>query len=169
MSMTDSVIHEIDCARWLLSEEIVRVRVIAGRQSPNAAHHLRDPQLVILESESGVIVSVEVFVNARYGYDVRCEVVGSDGYTYLGSQDLGQYVSNTQRYVTLPANWRIRFGDAYRAEIQDWVNGIRVGKPKGANSFDGLCATAVAQAAVLAVTSGDEVDIPVLERPSLYA
>ena len=168
MSMTDSVIHEIDTARWLLDEEIVRVRVIAGKQTPNAASHLNDPQLVIMESESGVIVSVEVFVNAKYGYDVRCEVVGSNGFTSLGTQDLGQYVSDTRRSVTMPANWRIRFGDAYRAEIQDWVNGIAAGESRGANSFDGLCATHVAQAAVRAVTSGVTVEIPVLEQPAFY-
>ena len=169
MSMTDSVIHEIDTARWLLGEEIVRVRVIAGKQTPNAAPHLNDPQLVILESESGVLVSVEVFVNAKYGYDVRCEIVGSNGITSLGSQDLGQYVSNVQRNVTMPGNWRIRFGDAYRAEIQDWINGVHAGEPRGANSYDGLCATAVAQAAVRAVKTGQTVDVTVQEMPAFYA
>ena len=169
MSMTDSVIHEIDTARWLLGEEIVRVRVIAGKQTPNAAAHLNDPQLVILESESGVLVSVEVFVNAKYGYDVRCEIVGSSGVTSLGSQDLGQYVTNVQRNVTMPANWRIRFGDAYRAEVQDWINGIHAGEARGANSYDGLCATAVAQAAVRAVKTGQTVDVTVPEMPAFYA
>ena len=169
MSMTDSVIHEIDTARWLLGEEIVRVRVIAGKQTPHAASHLNDPQLVIMESESGVLVSVEVFVNAKYGYDVRCEIVGSNGVTSLGSQDLGQFVANTQRTVTMPANWRIRFGDAYRAEIQDWINGILAGEPRGANSFDGLAATVVAQAAVSAVKTGQTVDVPVLTKPAFYA
>ena len=168
MSMTDSVIHEIDTARWLLGEEIVRVRVISGKQTPNAAPHLHDPQLVIMESQSGVLVSVEVFVNAKYGYDVRCEVVGSSGVTSLGSQDLGNFVSDTRRTVTMPANWRIRFGDAYRAEIQDWINGIAAGQVRGANSFDGLCATHVAQAAVRAVTSGTTVEVPVLEQPAFY-
>ena len=169
MSMTDSVIHEIDTARWLLGEEIVRVRVIAGKQTPNAASHLNDPQLVILESASGVLVSVEVFVNAKYGYDVRCEIVGSSGVTSLGTQDLGQYVSDVQRTVTMPGNWRIRFGDAYRAEIQDWIDGIRAGEARGANAFDGLCATVVAQAAVRAVLTGDTQDIPLLRKPSFYA
>jgi len=169
MSMTDSVIHEIDTARWLLGEEIVRVRVIAGKQTPNAASHLNDPQLVIMESQSGVIISVEVFVNAKYGYDVRCEIVGSNGVTSLGTQDLGQFVSDTRRTVTMPANWRVRFGDAYRAEIQDWINGIKAGEPRGANSFDGLAATLVAQAAVRAVKSGETVEVPVLEKPAFYA
>jgi len=169
MSMTDSVIHEIDTARWLLGEEIVRVRVISGKQTPNAAAHLNDPQLVILESESGVLISVEVFVNAKYGYDVRCEIVGSNGVTSLGSQDLGQYVSNVQRNVTMPGNWRIRFGDAYRAEIQDWINGVHADEPRGASAFDGLCATAVAQAAVRAVQSGQPVDVPKPNKPAFYA
>jgi myo-inositol 2-dehydrogenase/D-chiro-inositol 1-dehydrogenase len=27
----------------------------------------------------GVLTTVEVFLNARYGYDVRCEIVGDQG------------------------------------------------------------------------------------------
>jgi myo-inositol 2-dehydrogenase / D-chiro-inositol 1-dehydrogenase len=40
---------------------------------------LQDPQVAVLETAKGVLVTVEVFVNARYGYDVGCEVVGDSG------------------------------------------------------------------------------------------
>ncbi|HSK91082.1 MAG TPA: Gfo/Idh/MocA family oxidoreductase, partial [Euzebyales bacterium] len=78
MLQTDSVIHEIDTARWLLGDELVAATVLTPRATPNAAAHLRDPQLTIMETAGGAIVEVEMFVNARYGYDVRCEVVGSE-------------------------------------------------------------------------------------------
>ena len=79
MSMTDSVIHEIDTIRWLFDQEIVATTVVASKPSPLAAGSLRDPQLVLFELTDGAVVNVEVFVNCRYGYDVRCEVVGSEG------------------------------------------------------------------------------------------
>jgi myo-inositol 2-dehydrogenase/D-chiro-inositol 1-dehydrogenase len=76
LALTDSVIHEIDAARWLLGEEIVGTTVVRTRRGPFAAGHLADPQLVLLVTGSGVVVEVEVFLNCRYGYDVRCEIVG---------------------------------------------------------------------------------------------
>jgi hypothetical protein len=60
MALTDSVIHEIDTERWLLGEKITGTTVVRTRRSPLAAEHLLDPQLVLLETESGVVVEVEV-------------------------------------------------------------------------------------------------------------
>ena len=40
---------------------------------------------MILETEGGVLVDVEVFVNAQYGYDIRCELVGETGTLTLDS------------------------------------------------------------------------------------
>ena len=45
MIITDSAVHEIDVARWLLDDEIVRVTVLAPRPSRRAREGLRDPQL----------------------------------------------------------------------------------------------------------------------------
>jgi hypothetical protein len=60
MALTDSVIHETDTERWLLGEKITGTTVVRTRRSPLAAEHLLDPQLVLLETESGVVVEVEV-------------------------------------------------------------------------------------------------------------
>ena len=79
MSLTDSVVHELDVFRWLFGAEIAAVTVVPVRRSPLAAEDLRDPQVVVLELTGGEVVTVESFVNCRYGYDVRCEVVGSTG------------------------------------------------------------------------------------------
>jgi myo-inositol 2-dehydrogenase / D-chiro-inositol 1-dehydrogenase len=40
---------------------------------------VRDPQVVILELESGPLVFVELFVTSGYGYEVKCEIVGAKG------------------------------------------------------------------------------------------
>ena len=79
MIITDSAVHEVDVTRWLLGEEIVRVRVLTPRPSSRAREGLRDPQLIIFETAGGRLVDVEAFVSAGYGYDIRCEVVGEDG------------------------------------------------------------------------------------------
>ena len=79
MTMTDSMIHEVDTSRWLLGEEITAVQVIPPKRTPKAFPHLQDPQFAVFTTESGILSTVEFFANCQYGYDVRCELVGSLG------------------------------------------------------------------------------------------
>src|SRR6266850_233969 len=83
MAITDTVIHEIDVLRWLLDDDYVAVQVIYPRKTRNASNHLRDPQLVMMETAKGIRIDVEVFVNCKYGYDIQCEVVGETGVARL--------------------------------------------------------------------------------------
>jgi myo-inositol 2-dehydrogenase/D-chiro-inositol 1-dehydrogenase len=168
MSLTDSVIHEIDAARWLLGQEIVAATVLRTRPSPVVAGSMLDPQLVLLETETGATVTVEVFVNCRYGYDVRCEVVGSEGTASLDLPTTGALTRAGARSAAVPADWRVRFGPAYQAELQEWVNGLRDGVVVGPSAWDGYAATAVAAGCVASLSSGSRVPVELIERPALY-
>jgi len=159
MLLTDSVIHEIDVARWLLSEELVAVTVLAGRASPLAPENLLDPQLVLLEAASGAVVDIEIFVNCQYGYDVRCEVVGSLGTASLDAPSTGKLTTAGYRREPVPPGWKGRFGQAYRDELQQWVKGVRDGALSGPSSFDGYAATAVAEACVKSLQTGERVTV----------
>ncbi|MGI4894002.1 MAG: Gfo/Idh/MocA family protein, partial [Janthinobacterium lividum] len=75
MLMLDSVVHEVDVVRFLTGEEIVAIRVLAPGSTPPAPEGLKDPQFVIMETESGTLVDVEIFVNTTFGYEVRTELV----------------------------------------------------------------------------------------------
>jgi myo-inositol 2-dehydrogenase/D-chiro-inositol 1-dehydrogenase len=154
MPIVSSAVHEIDIARWLLGEELVGATVHLPRRSRTAGT-TQDPQLIVLESSSGVLVDIEVFVNAQYGYEVRCELVGEEGTVTLDAppETLLRQDFRTGRGV--PADWRPRFAEAYRRELQDWVDGLRIdGVPRGASAWDGYAATAVAEACVAAQESG---------------
>jgi myo-inositol 2-dehydrogenase/D-chiro-inositol 1-dehydrogenase len=63
--ITDSVVHEIDLVQWLFGEPVAAVSILKPRRSIQAAEGLHDPLIVLLEMASGVLVDVEVFVNAR--------------------------------------------------------------------------------------------------------
>ena len=76
MVITNSAVHEIDIARWLLGEDFAQASVITPRR-PGGGE--RRPQFVVLESRSGVVVDVEAYVDAGYGYDVRAELVCEQG------------------------------------------------------------------------------------------
>jgi myo-inositol 2-dehydrogenase / D-chiro-inositol 1-dehydrogenase len=168
MSLTDSVIHEIDTSRWLLGQEIVATTVVPTRRSPLAAANLLDPQFVLLETATGATVSVEIFVNCQYGYDVRCEVVGSLGAASLENPSTGALVREGRRAQPVPADWRIRFGPAYHAELQEWVTGLQSGTVTGPSSWDGYAATAVADSCVASLASGARTTVGLVDRPALY-
>jgi myo-inositol 2-dehydrogenase/D-chiro-inositol 1-dehydrogenase len=134
--LISSATHEIDAARWLLGEEVAEVTVCTPR-----AGGLLDPQLVVLRMASGVLIDVEVFVNARYGYEVRCELVGESGVVELAREPV-------------TADWRDRFAAAYRAELRAWI----AGEP-GPSAWDGYAATAVAEVAVASLRTGRTVRV----------
>jgi myo-inositol 2-dehydrogenase/D-chiro-inositol 1-dehydrogenase len=155
MLITSSAVHEIDIVRWLLDEEIVGATVRAARSSRQAANGLRDPQLVLLETAGGVLVDVEVFVNAGYGYDIRCEVVGETGTAALEEQ--------------VEPDFRARFATAYRRELEAWVGAVTNGPGRGPSAWDGYVANAVADACIESLGSGARASVRLEERPPLYA
>jgi len=112
MLITESVVHEIDVVRWLLGEELARVTVHAPRPTSLAAEGVRDPQLVVLETESGVLVDVEISVNVRYGYDIRCEVVGETGTLALAPPVTVEVRRDGRHEVAVPGFYRDRFAAA---------------------------------------------------------
>lgn len=167
MSLTDSLVHEVDACRWLLGQEIVAATVVDVPHSPLASARLRDPRLVLLETERGIVIDAEVFVNARYGYDVRCEVVGATGAVALDVPTAGAVAADGGRVQALPMDWQARFAQAYVDELQAWVDAARRGTAAGPSAWDGYAATAVAEAAV--ASRGGRAAVDLAERPGLYS
>ena len=154
MLVTSSGTHEIDIVRWLTGEEIVSARVLTPRMTSRARDGVRDPQVLILETESGVLVDVEVFANAGYGYDIRCELVGETGTVALEPAVTPGFLE--------------RFADAYLAELTDWVGAVSDGGPRGPSAWDGYAASAVADACLASLASGRRVAVDLAARPALY-
>jgi myo-inositol 2-dehydrogenase/D-chiro-inositol 1-dehydrogenase len=155
--VTNSAIHDFDVVPWLLGTEVVEVGWQAPR-STSRAEGFHDPQLISLRTADGVLTTVEVFLNARYGYDIRCEVVGE-----LGAASLTEPVRlvtdlDRRRSTAYPADWRPRFADAYRRELQAWIDAIVAGAPSPlADAHDGLVAGAVAAAVIESMHGGGRV------------
>jgi myo-inositol 2-dehydrogenase / D-chiro-inositol 1-dehydrogenase len=167
--ITNSAIHEIDLARWLLSDEILAATVHRPRRS-RIAGHTQDPQVLILEAAGGALIDVEVFVNARYGYDVRCELVGEDGTVSVDAPVTTELRHASVAGRALPGDWRPRFAEAYRRELQDWVDALHAkSNPSGATAWDGYAATVVAHACVGALESGERHEVILAARPDLYS
>ena len=169
MMVTDSAVHEIDLVRWLFGEDIVATNVLKPRRSSKGSVELHDPLIVLLEMASGVLVDVEVFVNATYGYDIRGEIVGERGTVALAEAGGAVLKQEGRRSGRVPADWRERFSRAYDAELQDWLKAVAAGSWTGPSAWDGYAATAAAESCLKALRTGSRTAVSLPERPDFYA
>jgi myo-inositol 2-dehydrogenase/D-chiro-inositol 1-dehydrogenase len=169
MIISDSSVHEMDIVRWLFGEEIVAATVLTPRRSREAGADLQDPLIVVLETASGALVDDELLLNARYGYDVRAEVVCETGTVALA--DVSEVTVRTagRHGGRIPVDWRDRFIRAYDAELQEWLNAVAAGTSTGPGAWDGYAATAVTDATLEALRSGQRTAVSMIERPEFYA
>jgi myo-inositol 2-dehydrogenase/D-chiro-inositol 1-dehydrogenase len=122
----------------------------------------------VLETRSGVLVDIEVFVNASYGYDVRAELVCETGTLTLAPQPAVRIRSSGQEASHLAADWRAHFAAAYRNQLQAWITALRTGAPVGASAWDGYVSTATAAACLDALRTGRTAFVQLQPRPRLY-
>lgn len=169
MAISDTAVHDIDVTRWLLGEEVVATTVLTPRRSSRGGD-LQDPIVLVLETESGVLVDVEVSVNIGYGYDIRGEVVGETGTAALGEESPVVVKREGVRSGRVPADWRERFVRAYDVELQAWVDAVAAGRgATGPSAWDGYAATVVCDSALDALKTGSRTPVVLRDRPALYA
>lgn len=162
--VTGSMVHELDIVRWLLDDEVAAIRI----ESP-VTEGLRDPQLATIEMRSGVLATVEVFVNAAYGYDVRCELVGTAGTVSLVPPTPTSIRRAGVDGVRVRDDFIGRFADAYRLELAAWAEDALNGVVQGPGAWDGYVANVVAAAGVASLTVGGRQAVALGERPGLYS
>lgn len=170
MHATNVIPHEIDVLRWLLDDEFDQAQVIMGRSSCYAPEGLQDPQLMLLTTKQGVVVDVEVAVNAHYGYDIQCEVVCENGTVSLPQPARAAVRVDESFQHAIMNDWSKRFVEAYQDEFQTWVDSCleNGGVPTGSNAWDGFVACVVADKLADAQDTKlmEAVELP--ERPAFY-
>jgi myo-inositol 2-dehydrogenase/D-chiro-inositol 1-dehydrogenase len=130
---------------------------------------VQDPLILLLEMAGGARVDDELFVNARYGYDVRGELVCEAGTVALADTSEVTVRAANQHGGRVPVDWRDRFIRAYDIELQDWLNAVAAGTSTGPSAWDGYAAAAVTDAALEALRTGQRTAVAMAERPEFYA
>ena len=146
MAIVDTFIHEIDALRWLIGDDYVSAQVLKPRNTRHTHARLDDPIIVLLATKNGVRIDGEVFVNCRYGYDIRCEVVGEEGVASLPEPESVVLRKEAKLSTTIMQDWKLRFIDSYDVELQDWIEAAKAGKVDGPNAWDGYFAAVTADA-----------------------
>jgi inositol 2-dehydrogenase len=161
--IVDMAIHDFDLARWLVGSEVARV---SAEGATLVCDELRavgdiDNAVINLRFASGAIGNVEVSRNAFYGYDIRTEVLGSEGAVTIGAHGHTPVLLLTRaggQHDLMPYLLE-RFGDAYRAQLQHFVDCLRDGRAPSVGGADGLAALKIALAATQAQREGRAVAV----------
>lgn len=168
MLINDSVVHEFDAIRYFTGEEITSVQVRLGKPTRNAPNGQHDPQQVLIETESGVLADVEIYVNAKFGYQVATQASFEDGIVSIGG-DSGPYVQTAGKWGgNVTPGFEDRFGAAYDVEVQAWVDAALRGEIGGPTAWDGYATAACCEAGVEAQKSGEKVKVQLNTKPDLY-
>ena len=155
MGVSNVAIHELDICRWLLGENLNEVAVRFPRATCFAEGTCQDPQLVLMQSDSGVLIDVEVSGNSYYGYEILCELVCEKGTIRLPVAAEPIVRSYLQCGQAIPEDWTNRFVVAYQEELQHWVDYLQ-GKTDvpGPGAEDGYEACKISDALIKAQTTG---------------
>jgi myo-inositol 2-dehydrogenase/D-chiro-inositol 1-dehydrogenase len=167
MIVRDSMVHEVDIARWLFGSEISTITVHAPKPTGNVPDGVLDPQFAVFEMANGAMADVEVFVNFQVGYEVRCEAVAERGSATIG---LGSGVLTRAAGHwggAMPADFRVRFDLAYDIEVQRWVEAVGRGEIDGPSAWDGYAAAAVCEAGVASLSTGQPVTVDLADRQAI--
>jgi len=168
MLIHDSVVHEIDVVRYLTDSPIVAIEVKHLKRNSLSPEHLKEPILVLLETEAGVLADVEMNVSVQFGYQVKTEAVFERGIAEIG-RTAGLTLWQDGRYGGVEhTSFKTRFADAYDTQIQRWVNAVARGTIDGPSAWDGYLVAAACEAGVKALETGEQVEVVYAERPAFY-
>lgn len=168
MAVNDTAIHEIDILHWLIDDQYKTAQVILPKNTRHARPDLKDPQMMILTTESGIVIDIEVFVNCRYGYDIQCEVCCEDAVIRMPEPSFPLVRRDAVRGVKLETDWKQRFIEAYDAELQDWITSTLKGEVGGPTAWDGYLAAVTADALVRSQSTGAAEPVVTGTAPDIY-
>ena len=156
----DMGVHDFDLARWLMGSEVARVQSEGGCLVYPELQEVGDIDnaMINLKFENGAIGNIDVSRNAVYGYDIRTEVLGSEGGLLIGKLQQTATLVMTRAGVshdTVPY-FMERFGEAYANEIRDFIACLQEDRQPNVSGLDGRKATAIGIAATMSLD---------LERP----
>jgi predicted dehydrogenase len=146
-----NTVHDFDLARWLMRDEVTNVHAYTTSAIRPEVAKFGDvvASVVNLQYQHGAIGNIESYAQAVYAYDVRTEIVGSQGSIFVGSLERFPAVFLTARSGerVLVDHFLSRFADAYLTEVRDFVQTMLTDRAPRVTGDDGLQALAIAVAA----------------------
>lgn len=151
----DMGVHDFDGARWLMGSEVTRVQTEGDCLVYPELKDVGDIDnaVINLRFANDAVGNIALSRNATFGYDVRTEVLGSEGVLQIGSLQQTPTLVMTRQGIThdtIPG-FMERFGDAYAAEIRAFVACILEDREPSVTGEDARKVTAIGMAATLSL------------------
>ncbi|RLE88139.1 MAG: inositol 2-dehydrogenase [Thermoprotei archaeon] len=146
----DMLSHDFDMARWLIDSEVTKVYVRGGSYIYKEVKEKGDLDVVAInfEFKNGALGIIHGSRKSAFGYDLRTEVMGTEGTLYVGcSHDPLLSVGTSEGLTFYGVQWFFkRFYDAYVEEDKHFVECIIENRKPLITALDGLRAVQIAEA-----------------------
>jgi scyllo-inositol 2-dehydrogenase (NAD+) len=159
----DMMIHDFDMARFLLASEATSVSAHGSVLVHPFMRKLGDVDQAVayVTFASGAAGDMEASRNAKYGYDIRVEIMGTEGTIAVGSlkyHDLQIWTPQGSTHDIVP-HFPEKFRDAYLLEMIHFIDCVRNGERPSVTEEDGKAALQIAVAARRSFESGRTVSL----------
>ena len=159
----DMGIHDFDLARWLVGSEVERVSAAGACLVCDDLRAVGDfdNAVVNLCFENGALGNVEVSRTAFYGYDIRTEVLGSEGIVRIGGAKQPEPMLSTRHAAPAGGGAYLmnRFGEAYRAQLDYFIGCLLEDQSPAVSGADALAAFEIGLAATFAAQTSAPVTL----------
>lgn len=161
----DMTIHDFDMARWLLGEEPIEVLAFGSRLVDGTLAEFNDHDTVMVQmrTASGKQCHINCCRQSIYGYDQRFEIFGSKGMVLnenLRANTIRRWNGeHTEAREPLLDFFLERYQDAYRVELEVFVNAILNDRPLPVTLRDGRQALRLADCAAESAETGCAVGV----------
>ena len=166
MAITNSAPHEFDVVRHVLGCEYVAISAFQPKRSDARVA----PVVMVVETDQGQLVTIEINNNAAYGYDVRAELVGEAGSIAMNHVAFTRTDMALGTHAAYEADWRGRYREAYVRQNRAFLAFAKGGAfpAQGSSAWDGYAAAVVAQAGAKALQTGQRQPVSMIAQPEFY-
>ncbi len=166
----DCAIHDMDMCRYLIGDEVDEVYTLGAVNVDQKIKEYGDvdTSIVSLRFKNGVIGTIDNSRKAVYGYDQRCEVLGSGGSIMINNNYQNSAVISTATEVRrdLPLNFFMdRYTDSFITEMNAFCETVLNDGPNMCTGLDGRAPVVIAMAAKKSYTEGRPVKISEVDLP----
>lgn len=150
--MIDCAIHDLDLGRWFMGD-IESVYTIGGTLAYPEMKTIGDIDNAVtsVHFENGTLGVIDVSRNGVYGYDIRTEILGTEGTLkigYLRETPIMLMTKDGITHDTVPY-FTERFEQAYISQLQNFVDNLLQNRPPTVTCADGVAALEASAAATL--------------------
>ena len=142
----DMASHDVDLMRWFLGSEATEVYALGATFKHPEFTECGDNETgcAIYQFENGAIGQLHVGRTAPHGYHIETEIVGTEGSIRISptpQKNLAMIYNKHGAVTECVSGFPERFDEAYRLEMQEFIDCIKEGRKPDITVYDGTRAT----------------------------